>query len=124
MGKIYNLFSTKDVSPTSHSVESANGLLPLVRKFTDEAVDKTESLASKLQYLVEGTSEYKHTAHEYDEVVMKWAERIHRLGGVPKGLWLVDFDTGDGYLCWSYPEEKVDHFHTYEGNFKNRTKLQ
>jgi hypothetical protein len=32
----------------------------------------------------------------------------------------VDFDSGDGYWCWAFPEEDLDHWHDYEGGFSNR----
>lgn len=55
---------------------------------------------------------------------MHWVERIHRLGALAKGLWLVDFDTGDGYLCWAYPEERIEYFHSYESGFKSRRRIK
>ncbi len=123
MGKIYNLFSTAEPNPSTHSLESANEVLPLVRKFTEEAVKETDALSVKIQYLAKGTPPFKALCKQYDEILMRWAERIHRLGAQAKGLWLVDFDTGEGYLCWSYPEERVEHFHGYDGGFKTRTKI-
>lgn len=48
---------------------------------------------------------------------------MHRMGGQAKGLWLVDFDTGSGYLCWAYPEERVEHFHDYQSGFKARKRV-
>lgn len=26
----------------------------------------------------------------------------------------------DGYWCWAYPEEALDHWHSYEGGFRSR----
>ena len=33
-----------------------------------------------------------------------------RFGLVARGLWAVDFDTGDGYLSWAYPELRLAFF--------------
>jgi len=41
-----------------------------------------------------------------------------------KGLWLVDFDSGDGYWCWSYPEEDLRHWHSYEGGYGERVTVE
>ncbi len=123
MGKIYNLFSTQEPSPTTHSLESATALLPLVRRYTTEAAKKTEALSLQLQYLTKDSQEYKRVCKEYDDIVVGWAERVHRVGGLAKGLWLVDFDTGRGYLCWSYPEKEIEYFHSYDGSYKTRKKL-
>jgi hypothetical protein len=38
-----------------------------------------------------------------------------------KGLWLADFDSGDGYYyCWQLGEEDIEHFHRYEVGFAGR----
>ena len=43
------------------------------------------------------------------------------LGGQPKGLWLVDFDSGDGFsFCWKYGEEEIAHVHAYDAGFAGR----
>ena len=49
--------------------------------------------------------------------------KMERLGLVVKGLWLVDFDTGDGYLCWKYPELRINHYHEYNAGFAGRREL-
>lgn len=123
MGKIYNLFSHHENPPSTHSVESANALLPLVYKYTREAVLKTETLALKLEGLKKNSKEFKEICHEFDLAIEQWSHKIHRLGAVAKGLWLVDFDTGTGYLCWAYPEKNVEHFHEYDTGFDKRKKL-
>lgn len=124
MGKIYNIFSTREPAPKTHSLASANEALPAIRKYTEEAVRETDKLALQLQYVPRESPQFKTICKAYDEILMRWAERIHRLGAQAKGLWLVDFDTGDGYLCWSFPEERIEHFHTYDGGYKTRSKLQ
>jgi hypothetical protein len=35
-------------------------------------------------------------------------------------LWLVDWDSGDGYYCWRFPEQAIGFFHTYEEGFGGR----
>ena len=47
-----------------------------------------------------------------------WAGEVQSLGLEAKGLWLVDFDNGEGYYCWCYPEETVAHYHGYADGFK------
>ncbi len=123
MGKIYNLFSETQAPPATHSVETASKLLPLVVKYTKEAIDKTDKLALALEKTPQESSEFKEICHDYDVTVELWAQRIHRLGAVAKGLWLVDFDTGKGYLCWAYPEKAIEYFHDYDSGYKNRVKI-
>lgn len=123
MAEIFKLFSNAEETPKTHNYESANRLMPLIRRYTEEAHRETEALAAKLAYFQKNTAQYKAIAREYDSIVAQWVKRIHRLGALAKGLWLVDFDTGAGYLCWVYPEERVEYFHSYESGFKGRTKL-
>ena len=49
---------------------------------------------------------------------------MEALGADVKGLWLVDFDNGSGYYCWQYPEDGLDHFHSYEEGFAGRIRSQ
>jgi hypothetical protein len=49
-----------------------------------------------------------------------WAQQVQSLGAEVKGLWLVDWDSGDGYFCWRFPEETLAFFHTYEEGFAGR----
>ena len=58
------------------------------------------------------------------EVVDAWTKDLQSLGAEPKGLWLVDFDNGDGYYCWCYPETGITHYHGYADGFAGRMKIQ
>jgi hypothetical protein len=55
-----------------------------------------------------------------ETLMESWAETVRDLGPDVKGPWLVDFDSGDGYWCWAFPEEDLDHWHDYEGGFSSR----
>ena len=123
MAKIYKLFSHEEDAPKTHTLESANQVLAFIRRFTDEAIEQSENLASQMSYHPKSSAAYKKITAQYDQVILQWVERVHRLGAVAKGLWLVDFDTGRGYLCWAYPEEKIEYFHSYDGGYKTREKI-
>jgi hypothetical protein len=124
MGQIYNLFSHAEPPPSTHTLSSANALLPIISKITEETIKKTEKLAIRIQRHPKGSGPFETLVKEYDLTIHQWSEKIHRLGAVAKGLWLVDFDTGKGYLCWSYPEKKIEYFHTYDTGFKQRVKYK
>ena len=51
------------------------------------------------------------------DIVNGWADAVRALGVEVKGLWLVDFDNGEGYYCWRYPEDTIGHYHGYEDGF-------
>jgi len=58
-----------------------------------------------------------------DALVAAWAAAVKDLGPEVKGLWQVDFDSGDGYWCWVYPENDLGFWHSYEGGFGGRVPL-
>jgi hypothetical protein len=98
------------VSKRIFSYEEATALLPRVQSATEAAVERLAGLPDD-------------DAVAYQRVVMEWAESIIALGIEVKGLWLVDFDNGDGYYCWRYPELGLQYFHGYEEGFGGRVKL-
>ena len=52
--------------------------------------------------------------------IREWAQAVTRLGAEVKGLWLVDFDFGQGCYCWKHPEESLEYWHDYESGFAGR----
>ena len=56
-------------------------------------------------------------------LIKDWHAKIRKLGAEPKGLWVVDFDCGEGYFCWKYPESSVSHWHSYDTSYKDRVLL-
>jgi hypothetical protein len=92
--------------------EEAAALLPEVQRLTEQAVEALDELADDA-----------NTA-DYQKVVSSWAETLINLGIEVKGLWLVDFDNGSGYYCWSHPEPSLQYYHGYDDGFRGRVKLQ
>jgi hypothetical protein len=105
------------------TLEEARHLLPAVKHVTAEAVREAEGLARRLRGLTESDPDHATLTSQLQQVVGAWAERITALEADVKGLWLVDFDNGEGYYCWSYPEETVSHYHDYEDGFAGRMKI-
>jgi hypothetical protein len=106
------------------SLQQALDMLPHIKHMTADAVRRAESLVSQLNGLQEEDPEHATLSAALREVVNGWAEQVHSLGLEAKGLWLVDFDNGEGYYCWCYPEETVAHYHGYDDGFVGRTRIQ
>ena len=106
------------------SLQQAQALLPQVKHVTADAVRQAESLASQLHGVAEHDPQHATLAAALREVLNGWAEQVTALGLEAKGLWLVDFDNGEGYYCWCYPEESVAHYHGYDDGFAGRMKIQ
>lgn len=107
------------------TLQEARDLMPRVKDLTKPVFELAASLAEELQQADESEDETR--AEELRErlqtLVESWADAIRDLGPEVKGLWLVDFDSGDGYWCWAYPEETLDHWHSYEGGFSSRVPI-
>ena len=102
------------------SLQQARDLLPQIKHLTADAVRRAESLASQLKGLAEDDPSHAPLVTALRDVVNTWADEVKALGLEAKGMWLVDFDNGEGYYCWSYPEETVAHYHGYDDGFAGR----
>ena len=112
------------VEPRRWTLEAASQLLPDVRSRTERAVRASEALFERRQELEEGTSAWEEVELEVQGVVNRWVREMEALGLEVKGLWLVDFDSGAGYYCWRWPEERLGFFHGYDEGFAGRIQIQ
>jgi len=105
------------------TLQEAEALFPLVRRLTAEAHARLEPVRRRFENTPPENPRLPEIEQEYERIVKQWATKMERLGVVVKGLWLVDFDTGDGYLCWRFPELKIGHYHDYSQGFTGRRPL-
>lgn len=112
-----------DINRRLFRLEEARALLPLVRRITAESARQLGQLANGLERLEEGTAEFEELREKMDQLALAWAGKMKKLGAEVKGLWLVDFDNGQGYYCWKFPEQELDHFHGYNEGFSGRKRI-
>lgn len=105
------------------SYEEALASFPMVRDLTRAAQRQIEALASGLRSRDELESRREELESAAERIVEVWASEITALGCEAKGQWLVDWDSGDGYYCWKYPEDSIAHYHTYEDGFAGRVPI-
>lgn len=102
------------------TLEEARALLPRVKEITQHSYE----LAIELQEQLESTEhprDIRHLETRVHEVLRQWAAALQDLGVDVKGLWLADFDSGDGYYyCWQLGEDDIEYFHRYETGFAGR----
>ncbi|MCB1058422.1 MAG: DUF2203 family protein [Acidobacteria bacterium] len=96
---------------------------PQVRDETDRAVKRMEALMGTLPSPTDMEGRKAQLDREYRRIVEEWAGVVTGMGCEVKGLWLVDWDCGDGYYCWRYPEEALAHYHGYEEGFAGRVPI-
>jgi hypothetical protein len=106
------------------SLDEARALLPRVKHVTADAVRRVERLAAELHGVPADQPEHATLSDAMQDVVKGWAEELQTMGAEPKGLWLVDFDNGEGYYCWCYPEDGIRHYHGYTDGFAGRMTIQ
>ena len=106
------------------SLDEARQMLPQIKHLTADAVREAESLAAQLHGVPEEDPDHASLSAALRAVVDTWASQVRSLGLEAKGLWLVDWDNGQGYYCWCYPEETVAHYHGYDEGFAGRVRIQ
>ena len=105
------------------TLDEARTLLPRVREITDRAADELSELARAIQGIAEDDTRRAMLEQEYVERLNNWVTDIQEVGAEVKGMFLVDFDNGEGYYCWKWPEQAVEHYHGYEEGFAGRMKI-
>ena len=105
------------------SLGQAESLLPIVKRVTQKALGEFLILEEKLRKYSTDSEQSKIIEKEISELLNRWGQKILKLGGIPKGIWLVDFDNGEGYYCWRYGEEKIEYAHRYQESFAQRAPI-
>ena len=100
-------------APKLFTLEEALKVFPQVKTLTERAVVASTVLEAQLLALKDSSTRQRELETEYADLVRQWAREVLQLGCEVKGLWLVDFDNGEGYYCWTYPEDELDYFHDY-----------
>ncbi|MBP1626522.1 MAG: hypothetical protein H6Q00_997 [Holophagaceae bacterium] len=108
------------------TLEEAREAMPKVKSLTRPVFELAASLSEEMEEAEDrGDKRRVDSLRErLDALVTAWSDAVQDLGPEVKGLWLVDFDSGDGYWCWAYPEDDLGYWHSYEGGFGARVPLQ
>jgi hypothetical protein len=106
------------------SYEEARALIPRVREITATAQARVQELSGEAARSGSGTARSRKLQEWISTVVQDWARQIEGVGALAKGVWTVDFDSGEGFFfCWTYDEEDLSHYHSYEEGFPGRKPL-
>jgi hypothetical protein len=102
------------------SYDEALSTFPVVRDLTTAAARQIEALGAHLSSSEEEDARREELEEAREQIVRAWAQQVSAIGCEVKGVWLVDWDSGDGYYCWRFPEEAIGFFHTYDEGFAGR----
>jgi hypothetical protein len=113
----------KQIGKRIFSYDEALNTFPLVRDLTSAAVRQIDALATSLSGRDEADSRRGEIEEAQEKIVRAWAREVTAIGCEVKGVFLVDWDSGDGYYCWRFPEPSISFFHTYDEGFAGRIPL-
>ena len=103
------------------TLQQAQNLLQLIYRVTEDSSKKVKTLVACVDALPDKKSPRAlEFQDQINQLIGQWQNKIERLGGRPKGLWLADFDNGTGYYCWKFPETEISFFHGYQDGFTGR----
>ena len=105
------------------SLSEAQEMLPVLIKITSIAYNQLEPLQKRIDCMLDCDPRLKDSQFAYETIVMKWVDKARRLGLHVPGLWQIGFDTGDGYICWRFPEIKLAYFGNYIDSFQDRRSI-
>ncbi|MCB9025648.1 MAG: DUF2203 family protein [Bdellovibrionaceae bacterium] len=106
------------------SFDEAYERVLILKRLTGRYVDSVERRMTQLESLLQNQMELIHIIeNEINILIHEWHRKVRNLGGIPKGLWLVDFDAGFGQYCWKHPEPELAYWHTYNEGFESRKKI-
>lgn len=104
------------------TLTEAKELLPILRRLTQTAEARVRELGRQHAY-VTSPEKKAEVEEQIRRCIAEWHTKIVRLGVTSKGLWLIDFDSGEGFWCWQYPEPDIQFCHGYHEGFRQRREL-
>jgi hypothetical protein len=105
------------------SLQDARDQLPHVKALTADAVQAADRILKKMRRMSADNPAREELEKSLNDVIATWTTGLQQIGAEAKGLWLVDFDNGDGYYCWRYGEDTIGHYHGYTEGFDGRMKI-
>lgn len=109
MGEVIPIHSRR-----TFTKDEAESLLPVVRRITDSASSEVQDLQEQLRFVPHGEPLYDRTYAKVELAIRRWAVKISKLGCEPRGIWLVDFDAGEGWYTWRLGDEHLVFFHSHD----------
>lgn len=103
--------------------DEALRILPEVQRRTQAVITQITVITAQIYATKNDEERIAAYKMEQADLANKWVQDVEMLGAEVKGLWLVDFDNGEGYYCWQHPESTLEYFHEYTKGFAGRTRL-
>ncbi len=102
------------------TLKEAQEIFPRIKRITEDFYTQTHSISKLLTDNIYPENEMEKMEEEIHELVKIWNFTMLELEVDVKGIWLVDFDNGNGYYCWKVGEEDLLYEHSYDEGFAGR----
>jgi len=110
-------------NPKIFSLDEACELLDLIKRITKRHRQELVPIRYRLDRMLSNDPRRAAIENGFEVVVERWKVKMEQLGTLPSSLWVVEFDVGDGYLSWRYPELGISYVRGYDSLFSARRKL-
>ena len=97
----------------------ARALLPALQRITASAAVRVEEILARADAEPDA-----RLAPAIDAAFEAWSGAVVLLGARPAGLWRVEFDNGDGFYCWHWPDDDLVRFRPYGGRIEESHPIQ
>jgi len=109
MGEVIPIHSRR-----TFTKEEAESILPIIRRVTEGTSAEVAELQEKLKFVPPSEPLYDRIYSSIELAIRRWAVKISKLGCEPRGIWLVDFDAGEGWYTWRLGDDELCFFHSHE----------
>lgn len=110
--------------PKVFSKNDAEYVLRTIYRLSEKASQKVDTLVRQMEAFREDQKDLiRFVENQINNEVHEWQNKIEKLGATPRGLWMVDLDSGDGFYCWKFPEKEILYWHAYKDGFSKRVEL-
>lgn len=106
------------------TLDEAQQLLPLIKSITAKHQLELAPIQLRLNKMLSNDPRRVAIEDDYELIVGLWKTKVEKLGAYVQGLWVVEFDMGDGSLCWRNPELHLSYFRPSGKSFSERVHLQ
>lgn len=111
MGEVVHIHSRR-----KFNYEEALKLLPVIRRITERAAAQAKELQERIGWTPADEPLHKRLKARLSLVMRRWSIKISQLGCEPRGMWLVDFDAGNGWFSWRYGDDGLNFFHSHQAD--------
>lgn len=106
------------------NLAEAHALLPVLQVVCRRHFLQLQPIQERLSKMLANDPRRKVYEREFEVQVSQWRSKATQLGVRVVGLWTVEFDVGEGSLCWRYPEISINTFRKHGTEFSERVKLR